>query len=174
MPGLAWQSTGTPGEAGLGARGKEGSPEELPHLGFGCQEPGPPPTPLQCGTPPPAPFSPSSSGAFLLPACPRPWMDPSSLQPRASSHAKFGTLSPPTLCPRVTRSLMGGHRGAPEPPASCPTRTRAGGERGRGSWWGFQEPRAQSSCACVPATPSNASVLLGEACFPPAIPFPAY
>lgn len=40
------------------------------------------------------------------------------------------------------------------------------------------EHRAQGwklhSCACVPAAPSNASVLLGEACFPAAIPFPAY
>lgn len=30
---------------GWGLRGKEGSPAELPHLGFGCQKPGPLPSP---------------------------------------------------------------------------------------------------------------------------------
>ena len=101
----------------------------------------------------------SSSGALLLPACPRPCMDPSSLQPQASSHAKFGTLSPPTLCPRVARSLIGGHCRAPPPAASCPTRTRAGGERGRAPGGDSKSPehRAQGqklhTCvrACVPA-----------------------
>lgn len=123
--GLAWRSTGPPRERwGWGLGRKFPLKSFLP--GFGLPGAWTPAHPLQCGNPTPA-LSPSSSGAFLLPACPRPWMGPSSLRPQASSHAKFGTLSPPTLCPRVTRSLM-------EPPwspgatASCPTRTRAEGK----------------------------------------------
>lgn len=99
VPGLAWRSTGPPGEAGLGASGKEVSPEELPRLGFGCQEPGPPPTPLQCGTPPRPPSPPAAQGPSCYLLAPDPGWAHHLYGPRHPAMPSLGPSAHPPSAP---------------------------------------------------------------------------
>ena len=185
------------GEAGEGAAGPLASTDQGAHWALLSQPQRQPRAPAQpgCSTEP-HPLPGSSSGALLLPCWSRIWtLHPNSPRHPAVPSLGHQSAHPLHKCHMLTAWTV--TTPATEPlswPAGCPSRTRGGGERGRepGSWWERLPQRRDSKnfdmtsterwaklprvcahlhvCACVyvcPCTPSNKSVLLGEACFPP-------
>lgn len=139
VPGLACRSSGPPGEAGAVTGGKEGSPEELPHLGFGCQEPGPLPTPLQRGTPP-RPPSPQQLRGPPATCLPQTLHGP--FIPTAPGIQPCQVWDPQPTHPLPQGCTLTDRRSLQSPSAGGQLSHQDQGRRGKrpGSWGGFQEP----------------------------------
>ena len=128
-----------PGEAGAVTGGKEGSPEELSHLSFGCQEPGPLPTPLQRGTPPRPPSPQQLRGP---PATRLPQTLHGPFIPTAPGIQPCQVWDPQPTHPLPQGCTLTDRRSPQSPSAGGQLSHQDQGRRGKrlGSWGGFQEP----------------------------------